>query len=99
MADTNSTADALKQKYASVFQLLDQLKVHLHRVQLQDGKLYVQGTAESEQAKNKVLDAIKAVDPGWERDLTCEIRTEAGQSPDNSGQTTVNTSQDFSTRD
>jgi len=44
---------------------------------VQDNKLYISGVAPSTQAKNKVWDQIKQVDPMFS-DLTADIRVEEG---------------------
>lgn len=98
--DTNQQLEQMKQKYQPVFRAIDQQQVHLTHVHIQDGKLFIQGAAMSESAKNKVWDEIKRVNPNWQNDLTCDIRVEAQQPPamSSTGQTTVNTAQDFSTK-
>jgi nucleoid-associated protein YgaU len=40
---------------------------------MQGGKLFIQGAAPSEQAKNKVWDQIKQVNPNWAQDLVADI--------------------------
>jgi nucleoid-associated protein YgaU len=43
---------------------------HLH---VQDGKLFIQGAAPSEDIKNDIWNKIKEVDPNWEASLTCDL--------------------------
>jgi nucleoid-associated protein YgaU len=66
------TFNALRQKYATALQVADQQGVRLTTLQLRNGKLYFSGVAPSEQAKNRVWDQIKHVDPAYS-DLTAEI--------------------------
>ncbi len=73
MAD-DQKLEQMKQKYASVLNMVQQQQVQLSHVNMQDGKLFIQGTAPSEQAKNKVWDQIKLVNPNWNQDLICDIR-------------------------
>jgi len=47
--------------------------VQLQNLHVQDGKLYIKGTAPSEEAKNKVWDQIKLVDPNYQSDLTADF--------------------------
>jgi len=75
MADQN--LDQLKQKYASVLDLIKQSGVKLAHVHIQDNKLLIQGEAPSEDAKNKVWDKIKQVDPSY-ADLTVDITVAPG---------------------
>ncbi len=69
--------NALKQKYQQVFTAIDQQQVRLEHVHVQDNKLYISGVAPSTEAKNKVWDQIKQVDPMFS-DLTADIRVEGG---------------------
>jgi len=62
MADERQL-EQMKQKYASVLTEIQQQQVHISHVHIQDNKLFLQGTAPSEQAKNKVWDQIKVVNP------------------------------------
>ena len=64
--------EQLKQKYASVLQLIQRRNVRLDHLHVQDGKLFMQGAAPNEDVKNEVWNTIKAVDPGF-GDLTCDI--------------------------
>ena len=66
----------MKQKYGSVFNVIQQEQVQLSHVHIQNGKFFVQGTAPSEQAKNKVWDQIKLVNPNWEQELVADIRVD-----------------------
>src|SRR5688500_9031614 len=68
--------DTLRQKYLSALQVADRQGVRLTALQLKDGKLYFRGVAPSEQAKNLVWDAIKAVDADYS-DVTADIVVQA----------------------
>ena len=72
MADNNQL-DQLKQKYASVLSAIQQEQIQLSHVHLQDNKLFLQGVAPSEQAKNKVWDKIKQINPNWAQELTADL--------------------------
>jgi nucleoid-associated protein YgaU len=72
MAD-DQKLEQMKQKYASAFNTVQQEQVRLSHVHIQDGKLFIQGTAPSEQAKNKVWDQIKLVNPNWSQELVADI--------------------------
>jgi cell envelope opacity-associated protein A len=86
MADNNQL-EQMKQKYASVLAAVQQQQVQLSHVHIQDNKLFIQGIAPSEQAKNKVWDEIKRVNPNWAQELTADITVDAGsqQTPSASG--------------
>ena len=64
--------EQLKQKYQSALTAIQQKGVRLAHMHVQDGKLFLQGEAPSEQAKNEVWNAVKAVDPSYS-DLTLDL--------------------------
>jgi nucleoid-associated protein YgaU len=64
--------EELKNKYASVLDTIKQKGVRLAHLHVQDNKLYMQGAAPSEAAKNDVWNQIKAVDSAYS-DLTCDL--------------------------
>lgn len=64
--------EQLKQKYASVLQLIQRRNVRLDHLHVQDDKLFMKGAAPNEDIKNEVWNAIKAVDATF-GDLTCDI--------------------------
>jgi nucleoid-associated protein YgaU len=67
----------LRHKYDPVVRLMHQLGVQVQTVDLEGGKLRLRGQAPSEDAKNKVWDQIKAVDPTYS-DLNAQITVVAG---------------------
>jgi nucleoid-associated protein YgaU len=80
MADERQL-EQMKQKYASVLTEIQQQQVQLSHVHIQDNKLFLQGTAPSEQAKNKVWDQIKVVNPNWAQELTADISIDPNARP------------------
>jgi len=50
----NDKLEQMKQKYASVLTTVQQQQIQLSHIHIQDNKLFIQGSAPSEQAKNKV---------------------------------------------
>ena len=64
--------EELKQKYASVLDLIKKSNVRLDHLHVQDDKLLMQGAAPNDAIKNKVWDEIKVCDPSF-GDLTCDI--------------------------
>ncbi|HEY0079331.1 MAG TPA: LysM peptidoglycan-binding domain-containing protein [Pyrinomonadaceae bacterium] len=67
--------DELKQKYQTALNAIDQQQVRLQNLHVQDDKLFVRGVAPSEEAKNRVWDQIKLVNPNYD-DITAEITVE-----------------------
>jgi LysM repeat protein len=66
------TLDELKEKYASVLELIQKSNVRLDHLHVQDDKLFMQGAAPNDAIKNKVWDQIKVVDASYS-DLTCDL--------------------------
>ena len=73
--------EQMKQKYASVLSEIEQDQVKLSHMHIQDGKFFIQGTAPSEQAKNRVWDRIKAVNPNWSQELVADISVDPNAAP------------------
>ena len=69
----------LKAKYQSVLNAIDQQQVQLQNLHVQDNKLFIKGTAPSDQAKNKIWDQIKLVDAGYDKDLIADIGVDASR--------------------
>jgi hypothetical protein len=68
--------EQFKQKYAPALEAVQKNNVRLDHLHVQDGKLFLQGAAPNENAKNRVWDAIKSVDPTYS-DLTCDLTIDA----------------------
>jgi len=68
--------DELKQKYASVFAVVQQQGVRLAQLHVQDNKLFMRGVAPSEAIKNAVWNQIKAVNPVYD-DITADITVDS----------------------
>ena len=64
--------EELKQKYASVFAVVQQQGVRLAQLHVQDNKLFMRGAAPSEAIKNALWNQIKAVNPAYD-DITADI--------------------------
>jgi nucleoid-associated protein YgaU len=65
--------EQLKTKYQSVLNEVEQQQVQLHNLHVQDNKLFIKGTAPSDEAKNKVWEQIKLVDSNWQNDLMADF--------------------------
>ena len=66
----------LRDKYQTVLNVLEQKNVRVQNLHVQDGKLYITGTASSEEIKNEVWDQIKLVDENY-GDLVADISVDA----------------------
>ena len=82
MATSDQQLEQFKQKYAAVLRTIEQQGVRLANLHVQDGKLFIKGTAPSADAKNKVWDQIKLVNPQYD-DIIADI--EAAPSAPGSG--------------
>ena len=71
---------AKKQKYAGALDATSKNGVRIRYVQWENGKILIRGEAPSEDAKNKVWDAVKAVNPGLSspQDATIDITVARG---------------------
>jgi len=72
--------EQMKQKYASVLNLVNQTGARLTHVHIQDNKLFIQGAAGSEEIKNKIWDQIKLVNPAAD-DITCDLTVDPSLAP------------------
>jgi pentose-5-phosphate-3-epimerase len=68
--------EQLKAKYNSVLEFIKQSGVHLTHLHVQDNKLFIQGSAPSEQIKDEVWNRIKAIDSTY-GDLTCDLTVDS----------------------
>ena len=55
--------EELKNKYQAALRTIQQRGVVLSHLHVQDNKLFIQGSAPSEEVKNEVWNQIKAADP------------------------------------
>ncbi len=68
----------LKQKYQTVLTTADQQQVQFQNLHVQDNKLFIKGTAPSEEAKSKFWDQVKLVSPNQD-DITADISVDASR--------------------
>lgn len=72
-----ATLDQLKTKYQRVLDALQQEGAQVDAVDLQGEQLHIKATVDCEASKNRIWDAIKAVDPTF-ADLDHEIGVRQG---------------------
>ena len=77
-AGSEQKFNQLKQKYQTVLNTIEQQNVRLQNLHIEGDKLYIKGTAPSQQAKDAIWNQIKLVDPS-NSDLTADITVEAPQ--------------------
>jgi len=76
--DAEKRFNELKQKYQSVLTTADQQQVQFQNLHVQDNKLFIKGTAPSEDAKNKFWEQVKTVNPNQD-DITADISVDASR--------------------
>ena len=69
--------EQLKQKYQPVLDAIQKEGAELQNLNLDGNQLYLKATAVSEASKNRIWDAIKAVDPNF-TDLKHDIQARQG---------------------
>ena len=81
MGQNDQRFEQLKQKYQSVQNAMGQYQVRLQNLNLQGDKLFMRAEAPSEDAKNRIWDQIKMVDPSFS-DLIADITVnQSAQAP------------------
>ncbi|MBV9498654.1 MAG: LysM peptidoglycan-binding domain-containing protein [Acidobacteriaceae bacterium] len=72
--------EELKGKYKAALDTIQQQGVQLSHLHVQDNKLFIQGVAPSEDAKNQVWNQIKAADGSY-KDLICDLTVNPAIAP------------------
>jgi nucleoid-associated protein YgaU len=72
--------EELKNKYRSALEIIQQKGIRLTHLHVQDNKLFIQGAAPSEEAKNHVWNQIKAADPSY-ADVTADLTVDSTLAP------------------
>ena len=76
--DAEKRFNELKQKYQTVLTTADQQHLQFQNLHVQDNKLFIKGTAPSDEAKNKFFDQIKIVSPNMD-DITADISVDSSR--------------------
>jgi nucleoid-associated protein YgaU len=76
--DAEKRFSELKQKYQAVLTTADQQHVQFQNLHVQDNKLFIKGTAPTEEAKNKFWDQVKLVSPSQD-DITADITIDSSR--------------------
>jgi len=72
--------EQMKQKYASVLDVINSSGVKLSHMHIQDNKLFLQGAAGSDAVKNRVWDEVKKVNPSL-NDITVDLTVDPAAAP------------------
>ncbi|MEP6570544.1 MAG: LysM peptidoglycan-binding domain-containing protein, partial [Acidobacteriota bacterium] len=76
--DAGKRFNELKQKYQTVLTTADQQQIQFQNLHVQDNKLFIKGTAPSDEAKNKFWEQIKLVSPNLD-DITADISVDSSR--------------------
>ena len=76
--DAEKRFNELKQKYQTVLTTADQQHVQFQNLHVQDNKLFIKGTAPTEEAKSKFWDQVKLVSPTQD-DITADINVDGSR--------------------
>jgi nucleoid-associated protein YgaU len=76
--DAEKRFNELKTKYETVLTIADQQHVQFQNLHVQDNKLFIKGTAPTEEAKNKFWDQVKLVSPTQD-DITADINVDTSR--------------------
>ena len=71
--DRRGTGVDLKRKYQSVLELAERERVRVLNLHVQDGRLYLKGAAPTEEARGRILSAIRTITPGSADDIVADI--------------------------
>lgn len=80
-AGSQDQFEKLKQKYQSVLRVIEQQKVQLSNLHVENNQLVINGKAPSDKAKNLIWDQVKLIDPTYS-DLQMELAADAAAEPD-----------------
>ena len=69
----DASAQAVKLKYQSVLRLVETERVRVLNLHVEGGRLYLKGAAPTEEARGRILDAIRKVTPADSADIVAEI--------------------------
>jgi nucleoid-associated protein YgaU len=69
--------EGYKLKYQGVLNLIKEKGVVLANLHVEGDKLFMKGAAPSEDIKNDVWNAIKAVDANWANEIICDLAVDS----------------------
>jgi len=69
----DASAKAIKRKYEAVLQLVEGEHVRVLNLHVEGGRLYLKGAAPTEEARGRILAAIRSITPEDDADIVAEI--------------------------
>ena len=67
------SAKAVKRKYQAVLQLIEGEHVRVLNLHVEGGRLYLKGAAPTEEARGRILAAIRSITPEDDADIVADI--------------------------
>jgi hypothetical protein len=67
------SASAVKRKYQAVLQLIEGEHVRVLNLHVEGGRLYLKGAAPTEEARGRILAAIRSITPQDDADIVADI--------------------------
>ena len=72
-AAPDASASAVKRKYQAVLQLVETERVRVLNLHVEGGRLYLKGAAPTEEARGRILAAIRTITPADDADIVADI--------------------------
>ena len=69
----DASASAVKRKYQAVLQLIEGEHVRVLNLHVEGGRLYLKGAAPTEEARGRILAAIRSITPEDDADIVADI--------------------------
>jgi hypothetical protein len=70
---SDASASAVKKKYQAVLQLIEREQVRVLNLHVEGGRLFLKGAAPTEEARGRILAAIRAITPKDDADIVADI--------------------------
>ena len=70
---SDASAKAVKRKYQAVLQLIEREHVRVLNLHVEDGRLYLKGAAPTEEARGRILGAIRSITSEDDADIVADI--------------------------
>lgn len=92
---TQDQFEALKSRFADALRFLDQNRIAIQTLNVQDGRLLVRAVANSNEMHERIIGEFRRADPDLDSVIP-DIRIGAGENVTFTGQNSVQSSLDFS---
>lgn len=93
--DSQDQFDRFKERFQPALRVLEQEGAAIQMMNVQDGRLLVRAAVRDTAERDRILAAFRGVDPSLD-EVHVDLRVEGEENVPATGQSTVQTSQDFS---